>query len=131
IKQGKLKLNQVSEGNMVFHDSCYLTRHNGIYEPPRDVITAATGNKPVEMENSRKRGFCCGAGGGRMWMEENLGTRINHARVEQALEKNPDSIATCCPYCMTMFEDGVKDKGKDIKVLDVAEVVAKALPPKK
>jgi Fe-S oxidoreductase len=131
IKEGRLKLDKTDLGKTVFHDSCYLSRHNGIYEPPRDAISAATGKQVVEMDKNHNRGFCCGAGGGRMWMEENLGTRINHDRVKQAMEKDPNSIAVCCPYCLTMFEDGVKDAGKDVKVLDVAEIVAKSLPAKK
>lgn len=129
IKEGKLKLNRTDLGTLVFHDSCYLGRHNGIYQPPRDAIAAATGNAPTEMERNQKRAFCCGAGGGRMWLEEKTGKRINIERVEEALKQNPKTICVSCPYCMTMFEDGLKDKGADkqVKVLDVAEVVARAL----
>jgi len=129
IKEGKLKVDPKAMGKVVFHDSCYLGRYNGIYEQPRDAIAAATGKAPVEMEKNRKRSFCCGAGGGRMWMEEKTGTRINLARVEQALEKSPETIALCCPYCLTMFDDGIKDKGKEkeVKVLDLAEIVAKQI----
>jgi len=129
IKEGKLKLNQTDLGTLVFHDSCYLGRHNGIYQPPRDAICAATGTAPVEMERNHKRGFCCGAGGGRMWLEEKTGKRINIERVEEALKYNPKTISVCCPYCMTMFEDGIKDKGADkqVRVLEVAEIVARAL----
>jgi Fe-S oxidoreductase/nitrate reductase gamma subunit len=130
IREGKLKLNgSIDLGNLVFHDSCYLGRHNNIYEAPRSIITAATGKAPIEMERNHRRGFCCGAGGGRMWLEENIGKRINIERMEEALKKDPKTIGVACPYCMTMFEDGLKDKNADnkVQVLDVAEIVAKAI----
>ena len=129
IRDSKLKINQTDLGNVTIHDSCYLGRHNGIYEEPRSVVNAVTGRPPTEIERNHRRSFCCGAGGGRMWLEENLGTRINHARVEEALRENPNTICVACPYCMTMFEDGLKDKGAGdkVRVLDVAEIVANAL----
>ena len=115
-------------GNIVLHDSCYLGRHNDIYESPRDVICIATGKHPYEMERNRNTSFCCGAGGGRMWMEEHLGTRISLERVSEALAKKPDTICVACPYCMTMFEDGLKDKRADkVVVKDIAEIVAAGL----
>jgi Fe-S oxidoreductase len=131
ITEGKLKLNAPVElGNIVYHDSCYLGRYNSIYDAPRQVIAAATGNAPCEMERHRDKGFCCGAGGGRMWMEEKEGKLINVARVEEALEKKPDTVCVACPYCMTMFDDGLKDKevADKVQVLDLAEIVARALP---
>jgi Fe-S oxidoreductase len=131
IKSGKLKLQAPDGlGNLVFHDSCYLGRYNLIYDAPRDVIASATGKSASEMERNRAKGFCCGAGGGRMWMEEQIGKLINVARVEEALENKPDTVCVCCPYCMTMFEDGLKDKEADekVQVLDLAEIVAKSLP---
>jgi len=130
IQDGKLKLSRVPDlGKLVFHDSCYLGRYNQIYEAPRQVLATATGHKPTEMDLHEKRSFCCGAGGGRMWMEESLGKRINIARVEQALEKDPQTICVCCPYCMTMFEDGLKDKNitEQVQVLDLAEITAQAI----
>jgi Fe-S oxidoreductase/nitrate reductase gamma subunit len=130
IKDGKLKLNGLLDlGNLVFHDSCYLGRHNNIYEAPRAAVTAATGKAPIEMGRNHNRGFCCGAGGGRMWLEESAGKRINIERTEEALKSDPKTICVACPYCMVMFEDGLKDKAADTKVqvLDVAEIVAKAL----
>jgi Fe-S oxidoreductase len=129
LTKGKLKLKKsVNLGKVVFHDSCYLGRHNDIYESPRDIISKATGKDAQEMERNHSESFCCGAGGGRMWMEEHLGTRINLERVSEALKMNPDTVCVTCPYCMTMFEDGLKDKNADkVKVKDVAEVVAEAL----
>jgi Fe-S oxidoreductase len=129
---GRLKISGdfAGLGKILFHDSCYLGRHNDVYQAPRDVIQAVTGNEPAEMERSRTNSFCCGAGGGRMWMEENIGARINLNRVEEALRTNPDTICVNCPYCMTMFEDGLKDKqaGQTL-VKDIAEVVAEAMRP--
>ncbi|MFZ2410395.1 MAG: (Fe-S)-binding protein [Candidatus Methanoperedens sp.] len=129
IKSGKLKLNAKDLGNVVFHDSCYLGRYNGIYEAPREVIASITGRVPTEMEHRNEKSFCCGAGGGRMWMEESTGKRINVERVEEALKKDPGTICVCCPYCLTMFEDGLKAKKADdrVHVLDLAEIVSGAL----
>ncbi|MGZ6225828.1 MAG: (Fe-S)-binding protein, partial [Syntrophales bacterium] len=111
LRTGKLKLkNKVNLGKIVFHDSCYLGRHNDIYDSPRNIINQVTGKPPEEMERNRNNSFCCGAGGGRMWMEERLGTRINLERVSESLKKNPDTGCVACPYCMTMFEGGLKDK---------------------
>jgi Fe-S oxidoreductase len=115
-------------GVTVYHDSCYLGRHNDIYSAPRELLSAATGSVPVEMNRNRNNAFCCGAGGGRMWMEETSGERINRARVEEALEKKPDTICVSCPYCMTMFDDGLKDaQAGDVRVKDIAEVLAEAV----
>ena len=130
IQNGKLELNRVPDlGKLVFHDSCYLGRYNQIYDVPRRVIAAVTNQAPTEMDLHKNRSFCCGAGGGRMWMEESLGKHINTARVEQALEKDPQTICVCCPYCMTMFEDGLKDKNitEQVQVLDLAEITAQAI----
>ncbi|MDH3997913.1 MAG: (Fe-S)-binding protein [Desulfuromonadales bacterium] len=132
IQEGKLKLPRHADlGKVLFHDSCYLGRHNDIYNEPRSVIQAATGNAPAEFERNRENGFCCGAGGGRMWMEELTGDRINRNRVSEALKQQPDTLCVSCPYCMTMIEDGVKDLGasEQVQVKDVAEVVAEALRP--
>ncbi len=131
IKSGKLTLNvnETDLGNVVFHDSCYLGRYNGIYDAPREVIASVTGRAPSEMERRLEKSFCCGAGGGRMWMEESEGTRINVARVEEALKKDPRTVCVCCPYCLTMFEDGLKSIKADdkVQVLDVAEIVSRGL----
>ena len=129
IDEGRLKLPKtVSQGNLLFHDSCYLGRHNDIYEAPRKLIKTATGFAPDEFERNRADSFCCGAGGGRMWLEEVLGTRINQDRVKEALQQKPDTLCVSCPYCMTMMEDGLKDLNADgVTVMDVAEVVAETL----
>jgi Fe-S oxidoreductase len=130
LAAGRLKLTrQVDElGRVLFHDSCYLGRHNDVYEAPREVIRTATGTAPAEMGRNRENSFCCGAGGGRMWMEEFEGTRINHNRVEEALRANADTVCVACPYCMTMFEDGLKDRqAGQTRVRDIAEVVAEGL----
>jgi Fe-S oxidoreductase len=130
IRDGKLVLDKTAEGmgTTVFHDSCYLGRHNDVYDAPRAVIEASTGSAASEMDRNRNSAFCCGAGGGRMWMEEHVGERINLTRVKEALEQKPDTICVACPYCMTMFEDGLKDvKAENVKVRDVAEVMAEAL----
>jgi Fe-S oxidoreductase len=130
LRENKLNLNgTIDLGDIVFHDSCYLGRYNLEYEAPRDAIRMVTGDKPLEMKHNRENSFCCGAGGGRMWLEESTPKKIYQARTEEALEQNPSSICVCCPYCMTMFEDGLKDKGAlgSVNVLDLAEIVEKAL----
>ncbi|BCG48205.1 Fe-S oxidoreductase [Citrifermentans bremense] len=129
VQEGKLNsAKRVNLGKTLFHDSCYLGRHNDTYTAPRLVIEAATGAAPAEFERREENGFCCGAGGGRMWMEEQTGTRINHDRVNEALKQQPDTICVSCPYCMTMIEDGLKDQGAEkVRVKDIAEVMAEAI----
>ena len=131
IQDGTLKLPRHADlGKTIFHDSCYLGRHNDIYNAPRNLIKAATGSAPAEFGRNRENGFCCGAGGGRMWMEELTGDRINRTRVAEALEHEPDTLCVSCPYCMTMMEDGLKDLGaEDVRVKDIAEVISEALRP--
>ncbi|MBE2888042.1 (Fe-S)-binding protein [Geobacter anodireducens] len=130
LADGKLSLEgeYAGLGTVVFHDSCYLGRHNGVYEAPREVIRRVTGEPAEELGRNREKSFCCGAGGGRMWMEEQLGSRINHSRVDEALRAAPETICVTCPYCMTMLEDGLKDRqAGDTRVRDIAEVVAEGL----
>jgi Fe-S oxidoreductase len=129
LEQGRLKFKSGSDGKTVIHDSCYLGRYNDIYNEPRAIIKAASGSAPLEMKRCGEESFCCGAGGGRMWMEELIGKRIYLERTQEALRSDPSTIAVACPYCMTMFEDGVKDeKAQDrVKVKDIAEIVTEAM----
>ena len=130
LEEGRIPL---AEGNgdarsIVYHDSCYLGRYNDVYDAPREALRKAL---PVltlaEPKRSRSRGLCCGAGGGRMWMEERQGKRINIERTEELLATGADTIATACPFCMTMIADGAKAKDSATPVLDIAEVVASRL----
>jgi Fe-S oxidoreductase len=129
IHEGKLKATKEEVASITFHDSCYLGRYNNIYEQPREILEAIPGMKMTEMKRSRSKGFCCGAGGGRMWMEEHEGKRVNIERSEEALALKPNIIGTACPFCMTMLEDGVKDKEATdiVKVKDVAEILLSAV----
>jgi Fe-S oxidoreductase len=135
ISQGRLKLKNNLDKAITYHDGCYLGRHNSIYSEPRSVINALPGVQFKEMTRHANKSFCCGAGGGHMWMEEKTGTRISEMRTEQALETNSAIVATACPFCLQMFEDAIKAKqaSEKIKPLDIAELVALAIadePPK-
>lgn len=126
LEQGKIQLKDENAKNKVtFHDSCYLGRYNGIYDSPRNSLTKIKGLELVEMQRNKDRGFCCGAGGGRMFLEETEGTRINVERTREALETKASTIASACPFCMTMMTDGVKafDKTDEVSVKDIAEIV--------
>jgi Fe-S oxidoreductase len=125
VAEEKLKPAHELKERITYHDSCYLGRYNGVYEQPRNVLKAIPGVELVEMERSRENGMCCGAGGGRMWMEETSGKRVNLARTEQALQVNPTVIASACPYCLTMVEDGtkLKDVEDSVKARDIAELL--------
>lgn len=126
VKSGKIEFKDNNEKNSVtFHDSCYLGRYNGIYDEPRDSISKISGISLVEMERNKDKGFCCGAGGGRMFLEETEGTRINEERTREALATNSNTIASSCPFCMTMLNDGVKSFGKseEVDVKDIAEII--------
>lgn len=128
LREGKLKPKKAVNERIVYHDSCYLGRYNGIYDDPRAALEAIPGIELLEMERNRENSMCCGAGGGRMWMEEREGNRINVTRVKQALITHPTVIAANCPYCLTMMSDGVKAvDANDVITLDVAELVARSL----
>jgi Fe-S oxidoreductase len=129
VEEGRLKVTKEEVAKITFHDSCYLGRYNDIYEQPREVLNIISGVSMVEMKRNKSRGFCCGAGGGRMWMEEHEGKRVNVERTEEALALTPDVIGTACPFCMTMLEDGVKDKEatETVKVKDIAEMLLAAI----
>ncbi|MCH9045649.1 MAG: (Fe-S)-binding protein [SAR324 cluster bacterium] len=129
VEQGRLTLKPTLEGTVTFHDPCYLGRYNNEYDAPRMLLAKSAKETPVEMRRSRNEGFCCGAGGGRMWMEENIGTRVNEERVRQAAEVGARTIAVGCPFCLTMLDDGVRQTGREeeIQVLDVAELVLQSL----
>ncbi len=129
LNEGRIKLTKPLEKLVTYHDSCYLGRHNNIYAEPREVVAAVPQVRMAEMKRSYDNSFCCGAGGARMWLEEKEGDRINRVRTAEALSLNPDVIATACPFCMTMIDDGVKDKGVEdnVKVLDIAEIVQRAM----
>ena len=125
IEQGRLKPSGGLEGKVTFHDPCYLGRYNDTYEEPREVLRALPGTELVEMQQHRERSFCCGAGGGLMWVEEESDKRVNNKRAEHALESGSDIVSVACPMCMTMLDDGIKSrKGeRDVKVLDIAELL--------
>ncbi len=114
-------------GTATLHDPCYLGRHNGVFDAPREIVGAATA-ATVEMPRSKERSFCCGAGGARMWMEELEGTtRINDARFSEAAATGADVVATACPYCTVMLDDAAKSAGSDVRVADVATLLAESV----
>jgi len=129
MNNGKLKINARDLGSISFHDSCYLGRWNGIYDSPREVLSMVNnGTRVVEMQKNRDNGMCCGAGGGRMFMEETIGKRINNERALEAIDTGVDIVAAACPFCITMLSDGIKDSGRNSKmeVRDLAEIVDEA-----
>ena len=128
LAEGRIRVDAAFE-RVIYHEPCYLGRHNGEYEAPRAIIRQVARDAPLEFPLARAKSMCCGAGGGRMWLEEKIGTRINIARVEQALPQSPQVIATACPYCAVMMYDGVSALGKTdaIAVRDIAELVAEAM----
>lgn len=129
VGSGRVKLDQEMMAKVTYHDPCYLGRWNNEYEAPRRSLAAVKHLSLVEMEKSKRTSMCCGAGGGQMWKEEKVGKRVNLERTEQALATGADTIAVACPFCMTMLEDGVKSQNKEesVKVLDIAEVIEKAM----
>jgi Fe-S oxidoreductase len=120
---------------VTYHDPCYLGRHNGVYNPPRELLGALPGVQLREMPRNRERSFCCGAGGARMWMEEKLGTRINSTRTAEAVATGADRIAIGCPFCRVMLSDGLSGAQSDgsaraeVQVVDVAQMLLAAVRP--
>jgi Fe-S oxidoreductase len=132
VAEGKLSPQDPIVAKLTYHDPCYLARHNDIMDAPRTVLDAVPGLERVEMHRHGKRGFCCGAGGARMWMEERIGTRVNVVRTEEALDTGADIIATSCPYCLIMLDDAVngkraEGKAQGVRVIDIAQVLADSI----
>lgn len=129
LKEGRLRPQKEMNERMTYHDSCYLGRFNEQYDAPRYIISHIPGVELVEMQRNRENAMCCGAGGGMMWMEETEGKRVNVARAEQAIMVNPHTIASACPYCLTMMSDGTKTKEVEhrISTKDVAEILAESI----
>ncbi|HTU01832.1 MAG TPA: (Fe-S)-binding protein, partial [Candidatus Sulfotelmatobacter sp.] len=129
LAAGRLRPAGRWRARVAYHDSCYLGRHNNIFEPPRSILAAVPGVTPMEMERRRESGFCCGAGGGLMWAEERIGKRINIERTEEALRVAPDVVGTACPFCLSMFEDGIraKDAVERLQAQDISEILVRAL----
>jgi Fe-S oxidoreductase len=131
LRDGRLRIGEdgaAAAGSVTFHDSCYMARYNGVVAAPRDVLGAVPGLELREMEKSGKNTFCCGAGGGRMWMEETRGTRINAERTRQALETGASTVATSCPFCMTMIKDGLADAAAEAAAPGAPDVAPGSTP---
>ena len=127
IKEGRLKPSpHKSDKKLTFHDPCYLGRHNQIYAPPRELLEAS-GCDVEEMPRNKERSFCCGGGGGRMWMEEKIGTRINLNRVDEAIDTGAEEVAVACPFCRVMVGDGMVARQSDVEVLDVAQILLRSV----
>ncbi|MCX5817601.1 MAG: heterodisulfide reductase-related iron-sulfur binding cluster [Proteobacteria bacterium] len=128
INEGKIAVNPSIEGTITYHDPCYLGRANKVFEQPRNVVNKVKKGNYVELERNHDRSFCCGGGGGRIWMEEHH-KRINHARIDEAINVSANTVVTACPYCLIMMEDAIKDKEKieTMKALDLSEILVKSL----
>ncbi|HVW79591.1 MAG TPA: heterodisulfide reductase-related iron-sulfur binding cluster [Mycobacteriales bacterium] len=132
VAEGKLSPQDPIVARLTYHDPCYLGRHNNVMDAPRTVLDAVPGLERVEMHRHGKRGFCCGAGGARMWMEERIGKRVNVERTEEAIDTGAEIIATSCPYCLIMLDDAVNGKRaegmtKQVRVIDIAQVLADSI----
>ncbi|MSX65822.1 MAG: 4Fe-4S dicluster domain-containing protein, partial [Actinobacteria bacterium] len=126
VREKRLLPIKMSHTAMTYHDPCYLGRHNEIYQPPREILEA-TGADITEMPRNKERSFCCGAGGGRMWMEEKLGTQINLNRVDEAIATGVTELAVACPFCRVMTTDGMTARASDVEVLDVAQILLRSV----
>ncbi|NNL76498.1 MAG: (Fe-S)-binding protein [Desulfobacterales bacterium] len=125
-KHGRLKASNGNIAELTFHDSCYLGRWNGIYQAPRELLSSLNGNRLIEMPRSKSKGFCCGAGGARMFMEETIGKRINIERAEEIIAIGAKTVAAACPFCVTMLRDGILDKESNVQVKDIVEIIDEA-----
>jgi Fe-S oxidoreductase len=123
VREGRLAPN-AGDDTITYHDSCYLARHNDVRSQPRELVEAV--GTPVEMQRSGVRTFCCGAGGAHMWMEER-GKPINEERVREAAATGADTLAVACPFCTVMLDDGVRTTGRELRVVDVATLLAESL----
>jgi Fe-S oxidoreductase len=135
VAEGKLTPASPVQEKITYHDPCFLGRHNRIFTAPREIMEQVPGVQAAEMHRCKERGFCCGAGGARMWMEERIGKRINTERIEEALATDPDTVSTACPYCLVMLGDAVSAKKssgeakESLEVVDVAQLLARAVRP--
>jgi Fe-S oxidoreductase len=135
VQDGKLTPVTPVEEKLTYHDPCFLGRHNKVFTPPREIIDAVPGTTAEEMHRCKNRGFCCGAGGARMWLEERIGKRINTERIDEALALAPDTITTACPYCLVMLGDAINEKKAagqakpSLEVTDVAQLLARSVRP--
>ncbi len=133
VAEGRLQPVTPVQEKLTYHDPCFLGRHNKVYTPPREILDSVPGVEATEMHRCKERGFCCGAGGARMWMEERIGKRINTERIEEALALSPDTISTACPYCLVMLGDAVAAKKSSgdapdtLEVVDVAQLLARSV----
>jgi len=128
LKEGKLTPTKEVQSFLTYHDACYLGRYNKVYDEPRDVLLRIPGVRAVEMTQCREKGFCCGAGGARMWMEEKVGEKVNHRRLDHVIETGATSVASACPYCLIMMDDAAKTKNREeIAREDLAEILERSL----
>jgi Fe-S oxidoreductase len=130
VADGKLTPQRFN-AKVTYHDPCYLGRHSRVYDPPRAVIASVPGVESVEMHRCREKGFCCGAGGARMWLEERIGKRVNLERTDEALGTGADVVSTACPFCLIMLDDAVKERQRDeeVTVLDISQILERSMSP--
>jgi Fe-S oxidoreductase len=127
VAEGKLKLTREVKEHLTYHDPCYLARYNGVVDQPRQLLKAIPGIQLTEIKQHGEAAMCCGAGGGRMWLEEKLGSRVNHLRLEQVLETKAAGVAVACPFCNVMLNNAAGETGHEtFQTMDVLELAAKA-----
>ncbi|MEP6801159.1 MAG: (Fe-S)-binding protein, partial [Acidobacteriota bacterium] len=127
VAEGRIRLENRIDESITFHDPCYLGRYNGVYDAPREILEAIPGLRLQELPRSREKGLCCGAGGGRMWMEEKLGTRINQTRMQEIAEAKTDSVGVSCPFCMVMIGNAKEELGVSTQPFDVLELARRSM----